>query len=142
MAGAEKWARIPPIIVRGETRKIVSRASIPLISPWSITLTRSQGLTLDKVLVNLETKSGNAPLRSRGAACVAWNRGTSLGGWAFRALQPYWRFSMDRFHEHQKRRWEYEASADAFRKHLCVSVAIHMRRSWSGGLRRIGDLIH
>ena len=112
-AGKEKWVPIPPITVNGKTKKNLSRTSIPLILAWSITITRSQGLTLDEVLVNLETKSGNAPLRSPGAAFVAWTRVTSLRGWACRALPPYWRFVMGRFHEHQKLRGKYEESADA-----------------------------
>ena len=51
--GAEKRAPIPPTTAHGETRKNISRTSIPLISPWSINITRSQGLTRCDALVNL-----------------------------------------------------------------------------------------
>ena len=54
--GAAKWGQIPPIAVRGGTRQNVSRTSIPQILPWSITINRSQGLTIDVELVNVEAK--------------------------------------------------------------------------------------
>ena len=65
-SGAEKWGPIPPITGSGKTKKNIPRTSIPLLLAWSITITRSQGLTLDEVVVSLETKSGNAPLRPPG----------------------------------------------------------------------------
>ena len=36
-----------------------------------------------------------------------------MRGRACRALPPYWRFAMGRFHEHQRLRGKYEESADA-----------------------------
>ena len=44
-----------------------------------------------------------------------------MGGGAFRALPPYWRFVMGRFREHQKLRGKYEAPADALREAFMIS---------------------
>jgi ATP-dependent DNA helicase PIF1 len=75
------WVSITPVTARWETRagKSLTRTQLPLTLAWAITIHKSQGLTLEKVVVDL----GHADFSS-GLSFVAISRVKSLKGLAFR----------------------------------------------------------
>lgn len=75
------WVPITPVIARWDTRagKSLSRTQLPLTMAWAITIHKSQGLTLENVVVDL----GHADFSS-GLSFVAISRVKTLGGLAFR----------------------------------------------------------
>ncbi len=75
------WAPVTPVTARWDTRsgKSLARTQLPLTLAWAITIHKSQGLTLEKVVVDL----GHADFSS-GLSFVASSQVKTLGGLAFR----------------------------------------------------------
>jgi ATP-dependent DNA helicase PIF1 len=75
------WVPIVPAVARWETKtgKQLTRTQLPLMMAWGITIHKSQGLTLEKVVVELGDKDFSA-----GLSYVAISRVKTLKGLAFR----------------------------------------------------------
>ena len=75
------WVPIVPAVARWETKagKQLTRTQLPLMMAWGITIHKSQGLTLEKVVVELGNKDFSA-----GLSFVAISRVKTLKGLAFR----------------------------------------------------------
>src|ERR1700691_610666 len=75
------WVPIVPAVARWETKtgKQLTRTQFPLMMAWGITIHKSQGLTLEKVVVELGDKDFSA-----GLSFVAISRVKTLKGLAFR----------------------------------------------------------
>ncbi len=75
------WLPIIPVTARWDTRtgKSLARTQLPLTMAWAITIHKSQGLTLERVTVDL----GHADFSS-GLSFVAISRVKTLKGLAFR----------------------------------------------------------
>ena len=75
------WVPIVPAVARWETKagKALTRTQYPLMLAWGITIHKSQGLTLEKVVVELGDKDFAA-----GLTFVAISRVKTLKGLAFR----------------------------------------------------------
>ena len=75
------WVPIVPAVARWETKagKQLTRTQLPLMMAWGITIHKSQGLTLEKVVVELGDKDFSA-----GLSFVAIYRVKTLKGLAFR----------------------------------------------------------
>jgi ATP-dependent exoDNAse (exonuclease V) alpha subunit len=75
------WVPIVPAVARWETKagKALTRTQYPLMLAWGITIHKSQGLTLEKVVVELGDKDFAA-----GLSFVAISRVKTLKGLAFR----------------------------------------------------------
>ena len=74
------WVPIVPAVARWETKagKALTRTQLPLMMAWGITIHKSQGLTLEKVVVELGEKDFSA-----GLSFVAISRVKTLQGLAF-----------------------------------------------------------
>jgi Helicase len=74
------WVPIVPAVARWETKagKAQTRTQFPLMLAWGITIHKSQGLTLEKVVVELGDKDFSA-----GLSFVAISRVKTLKGLAF-----------------------------------------------------------
>ena len=75
------WVPIVPAVARWETKagKALTLTQLPLMMAWGITIHKSQGLTLEKVVVELGDKDFSA-----GLSFVAISRVKTLKGLAFR----------------------------------------------------------
>ena len=75
------WVPIVPAVARWETKtgQALTRTQLPLMMAWGITIHKSQGLTLEKVVVELGDKDFSA-----GLTFVAISRVKTLQGLAFR----------------------------------------------------------
>lgn len=75
------WVPVTPVTARWDTRtgKALARTQLPLALAWAITIHKSQGLTLEKAVIDL----GNRDFSS-GLSFVAISRVKTLGGLAFR----------------------------------------------------------
>jgi hypothetical protein len=76
------WVPIVPSVARWENKsgKALARTQLPLTMAWGITIHKSQGLTLEKAVIEL----GHADF-SAGLSFVAVSRVKSLAGLAFRS---------------------------------------------------------
>jgi hypothetical protein len=74
------WVPIVPAVARWETKagKALTRTQLPLMMAWGITIYKSQGLTLEKVVVELGEKDFSA-----GLSFVAISQVKTLQGLAF-----------------------------------------------------------
>ena len=122
--GREKWAPVPFAERKGRKNPNLARTGLPLILCWAISIVKSQGLTLNEVLVNLSTKSGMSPLRLPGLAYVAFTRVTSLAGFACRDLPPIEAFLQCRKHEHHLMRERYEVKMDELHEKFTMAIGI------------------
>jgi hypothetical protein len=75
------WVPISPVVARWEDRSgnQLSREQLPLTLAWAITIHKSQGLTLERAVIDLGTKDF-----SSGLSFVAISRVKKLKGLAFR----------------------------------------------------------
>ena len=119
--GREKWAPIPIPGAFGKTRENLSRAGLPLILCWSISVVKSHGLTLEEVLVNLCTMSGRSPIRLPGLAYVAFSRMKSFAGFACRGIPPLRKSLQCRENDRRRKRVRYEKEMGALRDQFAIS---------------------